>query len=32
MRGFKEAAKDGTDIRQMLALHISLLLRGLRNV
>ena len=31
MRGFKEAARDGTDIRHMLALHISLLLRGLRN-
>jgi hypothetical protein len=25
-------AKDGTHIRHMLALHISLLLRGLRNV
>ena len=29
MRGFKEVAKDGADIRRMLALHISLLLRGL---
>ena len=29
MRGLKEAAKDSSDIRRMLALQISILLRGL---
>ena len=29
MRGFKEVAKDGADIRRMLSLQISILVRGL---
>ena len=29
MRGYKEVAKDGADIRRMLSLQISLLMRGL---
>ena len=29
MRGFKEVAKDGADIRRMLAVQISILVRGL---